>query len=184
MEMNNEKTEGFSPMIHYRYIPCILGFALLARTEKGICFLGFDDTKERLYADFQLRFKAFHCIEEHFEWPLSADRTSTSLKLHLKGTAFQQKVWQKLIEIPCGELVHYGEIARRIDQPAACRAVGTAVGSNPVSFFIPCHRIIPAGGKTGSYHWGAERKEKLIGLEKEKSYENILKMLFPYDFPI
>ena len=87
------------------------------------------------------------------------------IKLHLKGTSFQLKVWEALLQIPMGRLSTYGSIARKIDLPNASRAVGTAIGSNPVAFLIPCHRVIQSSGNFGGYMWGPTRKTAMIGWE-------------------
>ena len=87
------------------------------------------------------------------------------IKLHLKGTDFQLKVWETLLKIPMGHLATYGGIAQKIKNPNASRAVGTAIGSNPVAFLIPCHRVIQASGKFGGYMWGNTRKAAIIGWE-------------------
>jgi AraC family transcriptional regulator of adaptative response/methylated-DNA-[protein]-cysteine methyltransferase len=83
----------------------------------------------------------------------------------LKGTAFQLKVWETLLKIPMGQLSTYGKIAKQIQFPNASRAVGTAIGSNPVAFLIPCHRVIQSSGIFGGYHWGSIRKTAMIGWE-------------------
>jgi AraC family transcriptional regulator of adaptative response/methylated-DNA-[protein]-cysteine methyltransferase len=93
------------------------------------------------------------------------------IKLHLKGTEFQLKVWETLLKIPMGQLSTYGNIAKQIDIPKAARAVGTAVGDNPVAFLIPCHRVIQSSGIFGGYHWGAIRKTAMIGWEAAKTYD-------------
>ena len=87
------------------------------------------------------------------------------VKLHLKGTAFQLKVWEALLRVPLGKLTTYGQVAQQLNAPRASRAVGTAVGSNPVAFLIPCHRVIRSSGTLGGYHWGETRKTALIGWE-------------------
>jgi AraC family transcriptional regulator of adaptative response/methylated-DNA-[protein]-cysteine methyltransferase len=87
------------------------------------------------------------------------------VKLHLKGTEFQLKVWEALLKIPAGQLISYGQLAQRIDKPKAARAVGTANGDNPVAFLIPCHRVIQSSGALGGYHWGLSRKAAMIGWE-------------------
>ena len=92
--------------------------------------------------------------------------------MHLKATAFQLKVWESLLKIPLGQLSSYGEIAAEIGQPKAGRAVGTAIGSNPVAFLIPCHRVIRATGIIGGYKWGALRKTAIIGWEGAKAHES------------
>jgi len=90
------------------------------------------------------------------------------IKLHLKGTSFQLKVWQALLAIPTGGLSTYASVAGVIGQPTASRAVGSAVGDNPVAFLIPCHRVIKSTGEFGQYHWGADRKSAIIGWEAAK----------------
>jgi AraC family transcriptional regulator of adaptative response/methylated-DNA-[protein]-cysteine methyltransferase len=89
----------------------------------------------------------------------------SQIKLHLKGTPFQLKVWDTLLKIPSGQLNSYGSIAGKIARPNASRAVGTAIGSNPVAFLIPCHRVIQSGGSLGGYMWGLTRKRAMIGWE-------------------
>ncbi len=91
------------------------------------------------------------------------------IKLHLKGTDFQLKVWDTLLKIPMGQLSTYGNIAEQIGNPNASRAVGTAIGSNPVAFLIPCHRVIQASGNIGGYMWGNTRKTAIIGWESAKT---------------
>lgn len=92
----------------------------------------------------------------------------SGIKLHLKGTPFQLKVWEALLNIPIGGLATYATVASTIQQPTASRAVGSAVGDNPVAFLIPCHRVIKSTGEFGQYHWGATRKSAIIGWEAAK----------------
>ena len=87
------------------------------------------------------------------------------IKLHLAGTPFQLKVWESLLKIPMGHLTTYGDIAQTIQNPNASRAVGTAIGSNPVAFLIPCHRVIQNSGHIGGYMWGLDKKSAIIGWE-------------------
>ncbi len=89
----------------------------------------------------------------------------SEIKLHLKCTDFQLKVWETLLKIPMGQLSTYGTIAHQIQKPNASRAVGTAIGSNPVAFLIPCHRVIQSSGTFGGYMWGNTRKTAIIGWE-------------------
>lgn len=91
------------------------------------------------------------------------------IKLHLKGTDFQVKVWETLLKIPMGQLSTYGSIADNIGNPNATRAVGTAIGNNPVAFLIPCHRVIQSSGNIGGYMWGNTRKTAIIGWESAKT---------------
>jgi AraC family transcriptional regulator of adaptative response/methylated-DNA-[protein]-cysteine methyltransferase len=92
-------------------------------------------------------------------------KTIGKRKLALEGTAFQMKVWRELSKIPAGTLVTYGELAKRIKMPTAVRAVASAVGRNPIAYFVPCHRVVPASGGHGKYHWGAKRKSAMIKAE-------------------
>src|SRR4030095_1200762 len=87
------------------------------------------------------------------------------VKLHLKGTPFQLKVWQSLLQIPSGCVATYADVAEKIRNAHATRAVGTAIGANPVAYLIPCHRVIRSSGISGEYHWGADRKTALLGWE-------------------
>ena len=96
------------------------------------------------------------------------------IKLHLKGTDFQLRVWETLLKIPMGRLSTYGDIAHQINKPNASRAVGTAIGNNPVAFLIPCHRVIQSSGSFGNYMWGTTRKTAIIGWEGAKTgYDNL-----------
>ncbi len=95
------------------------------------------------------------------------------IKLHLNGTGFQLKVWEALLKIPIGHLSTYGNIATNIEKPTASRAVGTVIGSNPVAFLIPCHRVIQCSGLLGGYMWGLTRKAAIIGWEAAKTFKKI-----------
>ena len=92
---------------------------------------------------------------------------TNAIRLHLKGTPFQIKVWEALLKVPMGQLSTYSGIAKSIDNIKASRAVGSAVGDNPVAFLIPCHRVIRSTGEFGNYHWGSVRKTAMIGWEAE-----------------
>jgi AraC family transcriptional regulator of adaptative response/methylated-DNA-[protein]-cysteine methyltransferase len=92
-----------------------------------------------------------------------------SLSLHVKGTNFQLKVWRALLEIPVGSVTTYGDLAAAVGDPKASRAVGTAVGSNPVSYLIPCHRVIRSTGEIGGYAWGPDRKRAMLRYEDERT---------------
>lgn len=97
--------------------------------------------------------------------------TMSGIDLHLKGTPFQISVWEALLRIPEGKLAHCSDIAKEIENPKALRAVGSAVGKNPIAYFIPCHRIIKADGGLGNYRWGRVRKAAMIGWEAARSSE-------------
>jgi len=105
-------------------------------------------------------------LQEYFE----GSRTAfDSLPLVLRGTEFQLKVWEATSDVPFGETVHYGDIANAIGHPDAVRAVGTALGRNPLCLLVPCHRILPKGLNGGGYAWGLERKEWLLKHERAKT---------------
>ena len=89
----------------------------------------------------------------------------TKIPLHLKGTEFQCKVWEALLEIPYGTITTYSNIAEKVGRPKAQRAVGTAIGKNPILFLIPCHRVVAANGKLGGFYWGIDKKVMLLNRE-------------------
>jgi AraC family transcriptional regulator of adaptative response/methylated-DNA-[protein]-cysteine methyltransferase len=95
----------------------------------------------------------------------SGDGSESPLRLHLRGTNFQIKVWEALLQIPTGALTTYEQIAARIGKPAALRAVGTAVGHNPIAYLIPCHRVIRKTGEYGNYRYGSARKKVMLAKE-------------------
>jgi AraC family transcriptional regulator of adaptative response/methylated-DNA-[protein]-cysteine methyltransferase len=103
----------------------------------------------------------------------SSFQSSAPTKLHIMGTDFQLKVWEALLKIPQGTLASYGTLAAAIHKPSASRAVGTAIGSNPIAYLIPCHRVIQASGALGGYMWGPNRKTALIGWEMAQNQTNI-----------
>lgn len=170
------KNGGESLSINYSYAESPFGNMLVASTAKGICHMAFaDDEAEALHA-LQLKFPnaSYHqmvdLIQQNVLYIFTHDWSQLSqIKLHLKGTEFQLKVWETLLKIPMGQLTTYGNIAKKIDTPSGSRAVGTAVGDNPVAFLIPCHRIIQSTGAIGGYHWGSIRKSAIIGWEAAKT---------------
>ena len=164
---------GESLRIHYQYLQSTFGLMLVASTDKGVCYMGFvAEDKNKTFAELQQRFPQASFVETKKELHMNAvnfvcaDSDDEKLiKLHIKGTEFQLKVWEALLKIPLGHLRTYGDIADKVNQPSASRAVGTAIGSNPIAFLIPCHRVIRASGVSGGYMWGQERKSAMIGWE-------------------
>lgn len=166
------KVGGRGLVINYSFADTRFGEVLVASTSKGVCYMAFSDNREQVlrelghlfpFAVFERRSDNF---QEHVLAVFSMDWTNLKeVKLHLRGTEFQLKVWEALLKIPIGTLVTYGDIAHYLDSPKASRAVGTAVGDNPVAFLIPCHRVIRSTGALGGYHWGMTRKSALIGWE-------------------
>ncbi|KAA6328049.1 Bifunctional transcriptional activator/DNA repair enzyme Ada [termite gut metagenome] len=161
--------------ITYGFSDTPFGEALIAATPKGICYLAFADDREQTVSELKCIFPFAEYTtrtDEYQQQALSffSDdwKNRRPVKLHLKGTDFQWKVWEILLQIPFAGLTTYGEIAGKINHPKAVRAVGTAVGNNPVSFLIPCHRVIRSDGAMGGYHWGLSRKIDMINWEKER----------------
>lgn len=158
------KEGGRNLVIRYRYTSGEFGEMLLARTGKGICYAAFDDDRKQAIGELQAIFPNATYREETGEG--KEECASAPIPLHVKGTDFQIQVWEELLKVPAGTLTTYSTIANHIGKPKACRAVGSAVGANPVSLFIPCHRVIRSTGEYGEYHWGSERKKKMIEWEK------------------
>jgi AraC family transcriptional regulator of adaptative response/methylated-DNA-[protein]-cysteine methyltransferase len=148
---------------------------MIAGTERGICAVRFGESEESLVAELRGEFPlaSIAAADAGFEeWARAVveyiDRPGGArpeLPLDIRGTAFQQRVWRALREIPAGETVSYGEVAAKTGSPAAVRAVGTACGANPVAVLVPCHRVVRSDGGVSGYRWGVERKRKLLAKE-------------------
>ncbi|WP_156305965.1 bifunctional transcriptional activator/DNA repair enzyme AdaA [Sphingobacterium endophyticum] len=158
--------------ISYSWQETPFGICLVASTEKGICYMAFVDQKEEGVQEFEQVFENANLSEQELPIHLEAvrifnpeDNSLKRIKLHLKGTPFQLKVWQALLQIPLGEVSSYKDIANKIEQPNASRAVGTAIGQNPIAYLIPCHRVIQTTGQTGGYRWKPIRKSVILGWE-------------------
>ncbi|MGG5208389.1 bifunctional helix-turn-helix domain-containing protein/methylated-DNA--[protein]-cysteine S-methyltransferase [Chryseobacterium sp. MIQD13] len=171
------KNGGKSLNINYSFSKSPFGYVMAASTEKGICYMAFEDDKEtalgNLYSKFPNAsfFEKQDALQKNALSIFSQDWTKlNTIKLHLKGTDFQLKVWESLLSIPMGKLSTYGNLAEKIGNPNASRAVGTAIGSNPVAFLIPCHRVIQSTGNIGGYRWGSNRKQLIVGWESSRIY--------------
>lgn len=169
------KNKGENLSINYSYEESLFGKILVASTTKGICYMGFSDEKNIAFSELEKRFPKANFIQQTDEIQQNALLIYTQdwskinqIKLHLKGTDFQLKVWEALLKIPMGNLATYGNIAKEIQKPNASRAVGTAIGSNPIAYLIPCHRVIQSTGIFGGYMWGTIRKTAIIGWEASK----------------
>jgi AraC family transcriptional regulator of adaptative response/methylated-DNA-[protein]-cysteine methyltransferase len=166
------RNAGQGVHIEYGFGSSPFGDCLLAWTDRGLCFLGFCHSRTREEAVSELtgqwrdaRYSQHTAAaERHAETIFSRARPG-SLKIWLRGTPFQLRVWQALLAIPPGMHCSYGQIARALGQPGAARAVGTAIGDNPVSLLIPCHRVITHSAGLGGYRWGIETKQALIACE-------------------
>ncbi len=175
MTPGDYKNGGENLFINYSFASTPFGDILIASTPKGICSMEFADDHMEAFNSLQRKFpRARYCqvcdaIQQNALFIFTQDWSKlTEIKLHLKGTDFQLKVWEALLHIPMGGMTTYGDIAAKIDNPRACRAVGTAIGENPVAYLIPCHRVIRASGEIGNYHWGEIRKSAIIGWEASK----------------
>jgi AraC family transcriptional regulator, regulatory protein of adaptative response / methylated-DNA-[protein]-cysteine methyltransferase len=170
------KNGGENLSINYSYAESPFGNILVASTAKGICHMAFADNEKEALAVLQNNFpnaqykQMLDLVQQNALYIFTHDWNNLDqIKLHLKGTAFQLKVWETLLKIPMGQLSTYGKIAGYIQSPKASRAVGTAIGDNPVAFLIPCHRVIQSTGSFGQYHWGSNRKTAMIGWEAART---------------
>ncbi len=174
------KNGGENLTIKYNCLESIFGKLIIGTTEKGICHIAFYEDEKFGYNLLVKGFPNATFIKED-----NVDQTdilqiftddynsANKIKLHLKGTSFQLKVWEALLTIPFGGLATYGEISDKIKSPKASRAVGSAIGKNPVTFLIPCHRVIQSTGLFGGYMWGEKRKTAIIGWEAVKTVNNL-----------
>jgi AraC family transcriptional regulator, regulatory protein of adaptative response / methylated-DNA-[protein]-cysteine methyltransferase len=168
------KSRGAGVTIRYGVHPTPFGKALIATTDRGICHLSFVQTREGDAIDqLVMDWKQAGMIEDHKStvrliepiFDLRYSHRGKPLNVHLRGTNFQLKVWEALLQIPVGEVTTYAGIASRLGNPGATRAVGTAVGHNPIAVLIPCHRVIRKVGDFGNYRYGALRKKALLARE-------------------
>ncbi len=175
MTPGDYKNGGEKLSINYSFAESPFGTWLVAATSKGICHIAFVDEEEKALDDLKTRFpnanyqQKVDMAQQNALYIFTHDWNKLhQIKLHLKGTEFQLKVWETLLKIPLGHLASYGTIAQQIDKPKASRAVGSAIGDNPVAYLIPCHRVIQSSGIFGQYHWGSQRKTAMIGWEAAK----------------
>ncbi len=171
------KRRGEDMTIHWGFAPSPFGDCIAMWTPRGICGLGFigDKNRDAAYKDLAQRWPAARYVKD----AAGAQRLAAGafapvdkrqkLGLMLMGSPFQIKVWEALLTIPEGGLVSYDALAAAIGQPGAARAVGSAVGANPISFLIPCHRAIRKTGVISDYHWGRARKLAIIGWEQAQA---------------
>lgn len=164
---------GAGLVIRWGWVDTPFGRAIVMITDRGICGMGFEDQMgaDTAFKDMQMR------------WPLASFVPDTDaittvarpfqqmkgrISLHLIGAPLQIKVWQALLAVPTGQITTYSDIATFIDNPRAVRAVGTAVGRNPISWLIPCHRALRKSGELGGYHWGLPVKRALLAWESAR----------------
>lgn len=166
------KNGGKNLSVNYSFVESPFGNLIVASTPKGICYIAFDDDEEKALNNLKGKFpnatfqRKLDLMQQNALFIFQNDWSKLpEIKLHLKGTDFQLKVWEALLKIPMGHLSTYGNIAEQIGNSNASRAVGTAIGRNPVAFLIPCHRVIQSSGNIGGYMWGNTRKTAIIGWE-------------------
>ena len=169
------KTGGEGLTVFFGFHPSPFGSALVMATERGLAGLAFADPGEEpaALADMKARWPRAAYVEDSARTAAIARRIFDSsqwqqdkpLRVVLIGTDWEVRVWETLLQIPMGRLTTYSDIANKIRKPAAARAVGTAVGKNPVSFVVPCHRVVGKSGDLTGYHWGITRKRAMLGWE-------------------
>lgn len=166
------KQGGKNLTINYSFAQSPFGTVIIASTLKGICYMSFEENEHNALDDLKLHFPNAQYqyrtdkLQDDARLIFQNDWSCLDkIKLHLRGTPFQLKVWESLLKIPLGTLTTYGDIAQDIGNPKSSRAVGSAIGSNPVAFVIPCHRVIQRSGKISGYLWGETKKQAIIGWE-------------------
>ena len=176
MTPGDYKAGGAGLTLRVGFHPSPFGESIIVATERGLAGLGFVDGGERAaaLADMQRRWpKAAYVEDEAATAPLARRifdplswRAEQPLRVVLIGTDFEVRVWQTLLRVPLGRATTYSDIASRIGKPSASRAVGAAVGKNPISFVVPCHRVLGRSGALTGYHWGLTRKQAMLGWEQ------------------
>jgi len=169
------KSGGEGLTVYFGFHPSPFGSALVMATERGLAGLAFADPGEEraALADMKARWPRAAYVEDSARTAVVAKRIfdpsqwqpSQPLRVVLIGTDWEVRVWETLLQIPMGRLVTYSDIAGKVRSPAAARAVGAAVGKNPVSFVVPCHRVVGKSGELTGYHWGITRKRAMLGWE-------------------
>ena len=174
---NELKSEGKSFRIIAGFAKSPFGTCLIAETARGICYLAFVEARKSAAAWQELRQEwpeaklrrrdayAIRLARKIFSRPKKNKPGTASLHTLAKGTPFQIRVWNALLKVPHGKLTTYAALAAAIGKPSAARAVGSAVGANPVAYLIPCHRVISKSGALGEYHWGRPRKQAMLAWE-------------------
>lgn len=155
-------------IIEYSIEDTMIGRVLVANTSKGICFLGFvvgdgNEIKEDFIRRFpKNRFRECSTYYQKLAVQFCNGNHKIAIPLHMRGTSFQISIWKKLVRIPIGRLSAYGSLA---PNAGGAQAIGSAVGANPVSYIVPCHRVVKQDGNYQGYHWGAELKKQLLAYE-------------------
>jgi AraC family transcriptional regulator, regulatory protein of adaptative response / methylated-DNA-[protein]-cysteine methyltransferase len=176
MRPTDYRSSGKGQAIRFAVAQSSLGSLLVAASHKGVCAILLGNEPEGLVRDLQDRFRNAELIggDREFEaWVaqvvgfIEAPKLGLDLPLDLRGTAFQQRVWEALRKVPAGQTVSYAQLAKKIGMPTAARAVAQACGANPLAVAIPCHRVVRTDGSLSGYRWGVERKRELLARERE-----------------
>jgi AraC family transcriptional regulator of adaptative response/methylated-DNA-[protein]-cysteine methyltransferase len=174
MTPSRYRANGEGTEIRFAVGECSLGSILVAQSERGVCAISMGDDPDRLVRELQERFSRAHLVggDEAFEALVAkvvgfveSPKTGLDLPLDVRGTAFQQRVWQAMREIRPGQTTSYSELARRIGAPESTRAVASACAANVIAVAIPCHRVVRSDGGLSGYRWGVERKRALLERE-------------------
>lgn len=174
MKPGDYRAAGKNNDIHFAVGQCSLGAILVAQSERGVCAILLGDDPHQLVCDLQDQFRKANLIGADSEFEqliakvvgfIEAPAIGLDLPLDVRGTAFQERVWQALREIPLGSTASYAEIAQRIGAPTSMRAVAQACGANRLAVAIPCHRVVRSDGNLSGYRWGVERKRQLLERE-------------------
>ncbi len=170
LKLEHAATDG----IRFAVADCVLGLALVAWTDTGVCGVLLGDDRQALHRELERRFPGGTLIDAGADFDglagdviafIESPGGGLDVPLDLRGTAFQRRVWEALLTIPAGRTASYAEIANRIGRPRAVRAVAQACAANPVAVLVPCHRVVASDGALTGYRWGIERKRALIERE-------------------
>ena len=174
MKPGDYRAAGQNNDIRFAVGQCSLGAILVAQSERGVCAILLGDDPHQLVCDLQDKFRRANLIGADHEFEqliarvvgfIEAPAIGLDLPLDVRGTAFQERVWQALREIPVGSTASYADVAQRIGQPKAVRAAGLGHGANSLAVAIPCHRVVRSDGNLSGYRWGVERKRQLLERE-------------------
>ncbi|MBU2887862.1 methylated-DNA--[protein]-cysteine S-methyltransferase [Gilvimarinus agarilyticus] len=172
----NHKRIGAELTIHYQFFDTLFGEMMAASTHRGVCFAQYFAKRSTALTALNAFFPQATVVASSSQHLVALQQylqnqllPESKVKLHLIATPFQLNVWQALLKIPLGQLATYSDIAEMIGQPKSARAVGSAIGKNPLALIIPCHRVIKANGDLGQYRWGKARKAAIINWEATHS---------------
>jgi AraC family transcriptional regulator of adaptative response/methylated-DNA-[protein]-cysteine methyltransferase len=172
------RNNGVGNRIDYTIAKSSFGLMLLAATRRGVCMVGFGSDQSELDQELRKEFASAELVRNDkalaryvnvLRDHLDGKVLDLDLPLDVKSTAFQRKVWHQLQRIPYGDSITYSELAARIGSPGSARAVARACATNPAAIVIPCHRVVPKGGESGGYRWGAGRKQELLRKEASRT---------------